>query len=208
MNAIPIDNDVSDAEVPTSASMQQRIHSFWFGNDVFGAFPVEKVRFWHVDDTDPNWLAEQSDQLSYIEENFLFLVKSACSSGLREWQEESTSCLALILVLDQFAKRLLHGKETERQCKEQALLACRHGIQQRLDTQLTPVERCFFYGPLLYADKISLRAVGLKLLQNLLDEVSFAENPFHHHRSHVMVALYHAIAHKANAEKRFLSAIA
>lgn len=206
MNAI--DNDVVSTEAQASASIQQRIHSFWFGNDMFGAFPVEKVRFWHVDGSDPNWLSEQSDQLAYIEENFLFLVKSACNTGLHDWQHEPKSCLALILVVDQFAKRLLHGKETEQRCREQALLFCRHGIAQHLDTQLTPVERCFFYGPLLYADKISLRAVGLRLLQNVLDEVSFADNPFHHHRSHVMVALYRAVAHKAHAEKQFLSAIA
>ncbi len=204
------DNVQTAAEITADQEHQlaERIHRFWFGSDLYGAFPVEKVRFWHVDPSDSNSLNEQSDQLAYIEEHFLFLVKSACNGGLNEWQEEPRSCLTLILVLDQFAKRLLHSKELEKQSKAAALQYCRYGITQNLDKELTPVERSFFYGPLLYADKISLRTVGLQMLQNLLDDVSFKDNPFHHHRNHLMVSLYHAVAHKARAEKRFLSAIA
>lgn len=208
MNATPVSTELSNPDSSITTTVHQRILRFWFGNDVYGAFPVEKVQFWHADDSDSHWLAEHSEQLGYIEENFLFLVKSACNGGLRDWREEPDTCLALILVLDQFAKRLLHGKEFEQRCRDEALQLCRYGIQQRLDSRLTPVERCFFYGPMLYAEKISLRAVGLQLLQNLLEQVSYPDNPFYHHRSHVMLALYRAIAHKAHAEKRILSAIA
>lgn len=208
MKSEAVSIDTAVAEPVNHHSVSERIHQFWFGNDVFGAFPVDKVRFWHADPSDPNWLDEQSTPLAYVEEHFLFLVKSACNGELADWEAEPRSCLALILVLDQFAKRLLHGKEFQRQCVAEALRLCRHGISQNFDRALTPVERSFFYGPLLYAKSISMRTLGLQLLQNLLDEVSYADNPFHHHRNHLMVSLYHAVAHKTQAEKRFLDRIA
>ncbi len=202
-----IENPMTECDVPDD-TLAHRIHHFWFGSDLYGAFPVEKVRFWHADEADPDLLQEYTSQLDYIEKHFLFLVKSACHGGLQEWQDEPRSCLALLLVLDQFAKRLLHGKEYSLQCRTQALQICRYGISQNHDKSLTPVERGFFYSPLLYADKIALRTVGLQMLQNLLEELAYEDNPFHHHRNLLMVSYYHAVAHKTRAEKRFLSAIA
>lgn len=199
---------VRQSEADDQNAVQERIHHFWFGHDVYGAFPVDKVRFWYGDPSDPSWLEEQGEQLAYIEEHFLFLVGSAVNGSLSEWADEPRSCLALILVLDQFAKRLLHSKEFEKQCRDQALQLCRHGIRQNHDQCLTPVERCFFYGPLLYAERIAMRSIGLQMLENLLEEVSFEANPFHHHRNHLLVSLYQAVAHKTRVEKRMLSKIA
>lgn len=206
----PVATKVAPARSPEAANqaaVHERIHHFWFGHDVYGAFPVEKVRFWYGDPSEPAWLEEQSDQLAYIEEHFLFLVGSACNGSLNDWQQEPRSCLALVLVLDQFAKRLLHSKEFEKQCRDQALQVCRYGIRQNHDQCLTPVERSFFYGPLLYAERMAMRSIGLQMLENLLEETSFEANPFYHHRNHLLVSLYRAVAHKTRVEKRMMNKI-
>lgn len=189
----------------SESSVPERIHKFWFGADVYGAFPIEKVRFWYADPSDPDWLQDQSRQLEFIEEHFLFLVKKACSGGLVPWREEPRHCLALILLLDQFASRLLDNREYGTKCKADALIYCRYGIAHGHDKCLTPVERSFFYTPLLYADKIALRSLGLRLLEGVLEELAYADNPYAHHRNHVLVALHRALAKKTRAEKLLLN---
>lgn len=189
-------------------AVQEQIHHFWFGNDIYGDFPVENIRFWYASSADPDWLNEQSEKLAFIEDHFLFLVKSACQGGLNDWQTEPRSLMSLILLLDQFAPRLFHNKEYEARCKQLSLQYCRKGLADNFDKCLTPVERSFFYGPLLHADKISLRMIGVQLLESLLEELSFVENPFHRQRNHIMTSLYQAIAQKTRIEKRYLGASA
>lgn len=185
--------------------LSDRVLDFWFGNNVHSHVPNQKAIFWFPDATDPKWVEQQSRGLAYIEEHFLFLIRSAAQDGLQDWWQTPRECLALILLLDQFAPRLFHSTEATRNSQDLALRHCRHGMAQRFQKHLTPVELCFFYGPLLHSEKMAPRSIGLKMLNEILLEVRCQDNPYFQQRNHVMQCFYQAIKQHAAKERVLLA---
>jgi uncharacterized protein (DUF924 family) len=188
----------------TTQTLPDQILDFWFGNNVHSQIPVQKTLQWFPDCTDQQWLQQQTQWLTYIEEHFLFLMRSALQGGLQEWRDRPRDCLALILLLDQLGPLFFHGVDNRRHLQEQALAHCRYGMAQRFTKHLTPVELCFFYGPLLHAANFAPRSIGLKMLQQLLQEVRFEDNPYHQQRGQVLQCFYQALKQHAQLERELL----
>lgn len=185
-------------------TLASQLLDFWFGNSVHTQIPVEKTRAWFPDSSDQQWLHQQSHWLAYIEEHFLFLLRSALQGGLQEWRNTPRDCLALVLLLDQLGPLFFQGVENKRLLQELALAHCRYGMAQRYTKHLTPIELSFFYGPLLHADNFAPRSIGLKMLQQLLQEVREHDHPYYQQRGQVLQCFYQALRYHAQLERELL----
>lgn len=181
----------------TQSSLVDSIHQFWFGTNSYGTLPLAKVRLWFAgQEANP----ERDDALDYIERQFLFQINAACSGGLADWQKDARGSLALILLLDQFPRLLAQDQTSARECQRYALRYCKAGLHAGFDRLLTPVERCFFYGPLLYSRNMPDRQHGIRLLERLLGQTCEADHLQHEQHNFVLHSLYVAVKQNAMFE--------
>src|SRR5436190_9558376 len=120
------------------------ILSFWFGNDKQNYLALANQWF----KADP-----QFDAL--IHERFGTLHHLATKGELDNWLESPQSCLAYIILLDQFSRNMYRNSPLAFAQDKLALAACHHGREHKLDKDLNVVFRQFFYMPLEHSEDIN-----------------------------------------------------
>jgi uncharacterized protein (DUF924 family) len=113
------------------------IHAFWFGDDLESLEAVtSRSRIWFASDR-------------------------AFDASVRErfdWQASARSCLALVLVLDQFPRNLYRGSAESFAYDAVALEVADLALERGFDAKLTPIEAVFFYLPLEHAEDADCQA--------------------------------------------------
>jgi len=104
--------------------------------------------------------------------HFAATLAAAMSGELEHWKESPRGRLALIILLDQLSRNIYRGTPAAFQQDGQALAACREGIEQGHDEQLSPIERTFFYMPLEHAEDGEVQALSVRLFESLAKESS------------------------------------
>ncbi len=105
-------------------------------------------------------------------ERFAATLEAAMSGELEHWKESPRGRLALIILLDQLSRNIYRGTPAVFQQDGRALAACREGIAQGHDAQLSPIERSFFYMPLEHAEDREIQALSVRLFESLAKESS------------------------------------
>ena len=134
---------------------------FWFGAlESASSFPDDKSGRWFIKD-------EKFDAL--IAEDFLDYVEAEDRGELAYWAQSPHGALALILVLDQFRRNIYRGKPEAFSGDERAIAICLDGIEAGHDQALFPIERAFFYMPLMHSEDIELSDKGIELFAALAE---------------------------------------
>ncbi|MDA1353667.1 MAG: DUF924 domain-containing protein [bacterium] len=130
------------------------VHKFWFGilkseHD----FPDAQSRFWF------NSPPEFDEMIRHDFEPTL----SVCAQGkLTGWVNTPRDLLSLIILLDQFSRNIYREKAEafaqDPLCQELVL----KGLHEGIDKQLWPIERMFFYLPLMHSERIELQHISLE----------------------------------------------
>jgi uncharacterized protein (DUF924 family) len=114
---------------------------YWFGE---GADYGKRDKRWF--EKDPMFDAE-------VKRRFLPLYEELrCSS---DWLDDAPSCLARILVLDQFPRNMFRGTPRAFEADALALAAARRAVDARYDAGLLPVERMFMYLPFQHSESLA-----------------------------------------------------
>ena len=98
-----------------------------------------------------------------IRGQFLPLHEQAASRGLNHWREDPVSCLALILVLDQFSRHMFRDTPLAYATDPQALETAKHALDSEFDHDRPIVELNFFYLPFSHAEDLSAQHRGVEL---------------------------------------------
>jgi len=92
---------------------------------------------------------------------------AAASGQLEEWKREPPSCVALVLLLDQFPRNMFRNTPrafaTDRIAREVARAAIAEGFDQRLP----PLRRVFFYMPFEHSEQMTDQNESIKLFGNV-----------------------------------------
>jgi uncharacterized protein (DUF924 family) len=147
----------------------ENIHRFWFGvlkgpEDM----PHEKVTFWFMKN-------ERTDE--YIREAYLTILNDAIAGQFDFWKNTPRGYLCLILVLDQFPRHIYRNKPTAFAQDLLALKLASEGLEDGIDQNLYPIERCFFYMPLQHSEDLSIQEKSVKLYSSLAEEVHKSIKP-------------------------------
>jgi uncharacterized protein (DUF924 family) len=120
---------------------------------------VENVQnildFWFKESL-PEELFRQKDSFDKkVRDNFLSDYEKAIINEYDDWQDEPKSCLALIILLDQFSRNLFRNDkkafEQDHKCRLIVNEAIDRGDLEKLDIN----EKLFFLLPLLHSEEIS-----------------------------------------------------
>jgi len=146
----------------------QDILFFWFGPRPYTAARVlQHSRIWFGEPDAPE-LTPQTDEL--IRERYGELALAAEQGRLAAWESSPRRRLALILLLDQFSRSIYRGSAHAFEQDLQALSLTVSGMQIGADATLDPVERLFFYMPLLHAESLDVQEESAAAFRRLVEE--------------------------------------
>ena len=121
----------------------------------------EILKFWFEDIEPSCWFKKNPEFDRNLEERFGDLLKQARKDGLDDWCNSPQSCLALIVVLDQFSRNIHRDKPASFAADPKALRLCLDGIEKGFDLKLTPEQRSLYYLPLRHAEDLDMQRLGL-----------------------------------------------
>jgi uncharacterized protein (DUF924 family) len=148
------------------------------------------LEFWfgHPDEPDYGkpqkfWFEKKPDIDEEIRSRFLEDYQKAATGYLDDWMNTPETCLALILLLDQFPRNMFRYTSEAFATDWEALSAAQHAIAQGYDRELLPVQCWFIYLPFEHSENIAHQRQCVKLFQQLShhpDSVSAIEYAFEH----------------------------
>jgi len=140
----------------------EKVLGFWFGDlpDEW-TYPTEKAHQWF-----------RGDEAFHrrIREEFGEDLKLAEEGQLDSWAATARGRLALIIVIDQFVRNIYQDSPHAFAQDAKALELTLVGIDQELDLKLKPVERHFFYMPLMHAENRAAQKKSVELFTKLADD--------------------------------------
>jgi uncharacterized protein (DUF924 family) len=137
----------------------REILHFWFGKDPS-----------HPEEHSERWWKKDPKFDETIRRRFGEDLHKAVRGEYEEWKNSPNGNLAWIILLDQFSRNMFRDKPEAFAQDELAREACRQGVQKGFDKKLTPIERVFFYMPLMHSEHRSDHQLSLELFQRLEQE--------------------------------------
>ena len=148
--------------VPSDREEQQRILSYWLGDNPNDPVAVkEKQKLWYAG----------SDELdSEIREQFGEIFDRACAETILHWGESADGALALVILFDQFSRNLHRGTARAFAQDPMARAVAKRAFNHGLDEEMTVPGRIFLMHPFHHSEAIIDQELGCVLLQRLIKE--------------------------------------
>jgi uncharacterized protein (DUF924 family) len=135
---------------------------FWFaGNPADATMAAHERRWFGVDPAFDH----------AIRDRFGDTLRITAKGELGCWACDPKGRLALIIVADQLSRNAFRGSAEAYALDAYAVELCRAGVELAHDRALTPIERIFFYLPLLHSERLSDQRSGVELFQLLSHDV-------------------------------------
>lgn len=133
---------------------------FWFGRpgeDGYG----EYREVWFQKNEEFDWR---------VRDRFLNDYEKAAKGEYDGWREGPESCLALVILLDQFPRNLFRGDPRTYATDEKALSIAREALQKSFDRDLPHFERHFLYMPFMHSEDVEDQRRSVALFRKLAEE--------------------------------------
>ncbi len=127
---------------------------FWFQGD---------PNIWRADP----WFKKSDAFDATIRARFALAVQAAQDGVLDPWAETPEGTLALLIVLDQFARNLHRGSHLAFAGDAHARRIARAGIAGGIEDRLTPVQRVFLYLPFEHSEDPADQDDSIRLFESL-----------------------------------------
>ncbi|HEY9803518.1 MAG TPA: DUF924 family protein [Leptolyngbyaceae cyanobacterium] len=141
-------------------SPAQGILQFWFGHPDEPNYGKSK----------PFWFIKNPEVDEELKTRFLQDYQQAAAGYLDNWLNSPATCLALILLLDQFGRNIFRGTPAAFATDSKALAAAQHAVTQGYDREFLSVQRWFFYLPFEHSENLAHQHQSVKLFQQLSDD--------------------------------------
>lgn len=118
------------------------------------------------------WFATDAALDQQIEERFVERVHAAGRGELDAWADEPASCLALLVLLDQFTRNIFRGDAAMYQYDAKALALAETALKRGYDFRVHPVQAVFLYLPLEHAEDLEQQELAVVLFRALVSRVA------------------------------------
>lgn len=151
-----------------------------------GQTPEEILAFWFEDAAeDPSkarnrsafWFAASAAVDESISLRFSDSLGCAARGELAAWEHTARSCLALVLLLDQFSRNIYRGMAEAFQHDSQAIDVASRGVAAGYLEHLSPVEQCMLIMPYEHSEQLSVQRAGIELFEGVVDRASTEWKP-------------------------------
>jgi uncharacterized protein (DUF924 family) len=160
-------------------SRAKTILEFWFGHPDEPDYGKPKLY----------WFQATPEFDEQLRNQFLADHQKAATGYLDDWIDDPETCLALILLLDQFPRNMFRGQPEAFATDWEALSVAQHAVAKGYDCQFLPVQRWFIYLPFEHSENLEHQHQSVKLFQQLSDDPDSAQ------------AIEHALRHQEIIER-------
>jgi uncharacterized protein (DUF924 family) len=139
---------------PTKA---EEVLAFWFGREGepgYGEFREA-------------WFKKDPEFDRLVRNRFEALYELAAAGDLDDWKEEARSCLALVIVLDQFPRNIFRGDPRSYATDRKAQETAEHAVDRALDRELPEFQRTFLYIPFMHSEDLEHQRRSVELFRGL-----------------------------------------
>jgi uncharacterized protein (DUF924 family) len=139
---------------PTEA---QEVLDFWFGREGepgYGEFREA-------------WFTKDPEFDRLVRDRFEALYEAAAAGDLDDWKEEARSCLALVIVLDQFPRNMFRGDPRSYATDRKAQETAEYAVDHALDRELPEFQRTFLYMPFMHSEDPGHQRRSVELFRRL-----------------------------------------
>jgi uncharacterized protein (DUF924 family) len=143
-----------------TASPIEEILRFWFGTPHPEASQYATRR--------RLWFSKKPKLDQDIRDRFASVYEQAASGELDHWQRSPHSCLALLIVLDQFSRNMFRDTPKAFAADAKALFIAKAAIEQGLDQVLEPIQRIFMYLPLEHSENLEDQLQSVSCFRDLV----------------------------------------
>ncbi len=146
-------------------SQANKILDFWFGSPEQASYSKPRQA----------WFVKRPEFDLEVRSRFISDYEQAAAGMLDEWKNSPLSCLALILLLDQFPRNMFRNTAQAFATDWQALSAAEYALAQGYDRHLLPVQRWFIYCPFEHSENLEDQNRSVALFEQLSDDPDSAD---------------------------------
>lgn len=138
-------------------SESDRVLDFWFG-------PEDEPGYGEWREA---WFRKDEAFDDEVRERFGELYEEAASGALDGWRDDARSCLALVILLDQFPRNMFRGDPRTHATDDKALEASKYAVDRALDRELPGFQRQFLYMPFMHSEDLEDQRRSVELFEIL-----------------------------------------
>ncbi len=152
------------------------------------------LTFWFGPPPDPGYTAPQAH---WFEKNpafdaecahrFLATYEKAAAGELQAWRDEPRSCVALLVLLDQFPRNMFRDSPRAFATDAQAREVARHALARGLDTSLPSMWRWFVYLPFEHSEDLQDQRLAVSLFETLAQQSPSSAGALDYARRHLHI---------------------
>jgi len=131
--------------------------------------PDDVLNFWFVENGRDQWFGKEEAFDDEIHRRFAEVARRARDGMLERWVEAPRSCLALILLIDQFSRNLYRQSPLAWSADVHALAVVRLALEKGYDAELNNDEQAFMYLPFMHSEVLADQERSLELFRDLAD---------------------------------------
>lgn len=154
-------------------SRVDQILDFWFGRPDESDYGKQRSF----------WFSKKLEFDQEVQNRYSRDYEKAVAGQLDHWRDAPRSCLALILLLDQFPRNMFRGTAKAFASDPQALSVAQHAVANGFDQELLTVQRWFVYLPFEHSENLADQRQCTKLFASLSDDpdsISTIDYAVHH----------------------------
>jgi uncharacterized protein (DUF924 family) len=134
----------------------------------------EVLDFWFGREGEPGygefrevWFRKDPEFDRQVRDRFESVYEAAATGELDDWKEEARSCLALVILLDQFPRNMFRGDPKSYATDRKAQQTAEYAVDRAFDRELPPFQRMFLYMPLMHSEDLEHQRRSVELFRGL-----------------------------------------
>lgn len=143
--------------------------------------PEDIVNFWFYEVGRERWLSDDRALDVTIRERFLSSYEEAAAGRLNKWEDTPEGMLALMLLLDQFPRRMFRDTPRAFETDELALELARTAVIKHFDDRIDKQFKMLFYLPFLNSESMGDQRLALFYIRERAKENEWLSIAEQHH---------------------------
>jgi uncharacterized protein (DUF924 family) len=139
------------------------------------------LNYWFYEVGRDKWFANEEALDTQIRERFAPDYHKAVRGELRKWEETPEGMIALLLLLDEFPRRMFRGTPRAFETSEMAVELAREGIIKHFDDRINWQYKLLFYLPFLNSENIGDQHLALFYIRERVKDNEWLEKAEKNH---------------------------
>ena len=137
------------------------------------ATPAQVLDFWFSEIEPEMWFKKSDEFDAEIARRFGDTTRRALDGGLSEWATDADGCLALILVLDQFARNIYRDTPDAFAGDAQAIKLSERCVAESFIEVVEESKRTFMLMPMMHSEDLNVQEASLSLFKTYTPENNY-----------------------------------